>query len=72
MISVHECLVEGYGPRNIFLKLVDLSDTLLQVDGPLVHFTLFTISLWRDISSMYIKVEYAHSKHLFKKGQRSE
>ena len=25
--------------RNAILKLMDLSDILLQVDGPLVHFT---------------------------------
>jgi hypothetical protein len=29
-----------YGPKNAFSKLIDLSDTFLQVDGPLVHFTL--------------------------------
>jgi hypothetical protein len=29
-----------YGPKNAFSKLMDLSDTFLQVDGPLVHFTL--------------------------------
>jgi hypothetical protein len=28
-----------YGPKNVFSKLMDLSDTFLQVDGPLVHFT---------------------------------
>jgi hypothetical protein len=28
-----------YGPKNAFSKLIDLSDTFLQVDGPLVHFT---------------------------------
>jgi hypothetical protein len=29
-----------YGPKNTFSKLMGLSDTFLQVDGPLVHFTL--------------------------------
>jgi hypothetical protein len=28
-----------YVPRNAFSKLMDLSDTFLQVDGPPVHFT---------------------------------
>jgi hypothetical protein len=29
-----------YGPKNAFSKLMDLSDTFLQVDGPPMHFTL--------------------------------
>jgi hypothetical protein len=32
-----------YAPENAFSKLMDLSDTLLQVDGPPVHFTLYVI-----------------------------
>jgi hypothetical protein len=32
--------------KNAFSKLMDLSDTFLQVDGPLVHFTLYF--LWVD------------------------
>ena len=32
--------LQVYGPKNVILKLIDLSDTLLQVDEPLVHFTL--------------------------------
>ena len=31
--------IKIYGPKNTISKLMDLSDTLLQVDGPLMHFT---------------------------------
>jgi hypothetical protein len=37
--------LQVYGPRNAISKLMDLSDTFLQDDGPLVHFTLFQTSL---------------------------
>jgi hypothetical protein len=33
-----------YGPKNAFSKLMGLSYTFLQVDGPLVHFTLSKIN----------------------------
>jgi hypothetical protein len=32
--------LQVYIPRNAISKLIDLNDTLLQVDGPLGHFTL--------------------------------
>jgi hypothetical protein len=49
-MSPVEAYVSSYGhavndstslwTKNAFSKLMDLSDTFLQVDGPLVHFTL--------------------------------
>jgi hypothetical protein len=50
-MSVVEADVDGYGPavnyqqvyelRNAFSKLMDLKNTCIQVDGPLMYFTFF-------------------------------
>jgi hypothetical protein len=47
-----------YGPKNAFSKLMDLSGTFLQVDGPPMHFTLYFI------------FEFEYRKHRTMKGVR--
>jgi hypothetical protein len=46
-----------YRPKNAFLKLMDLSDTFLQFDGPPVHFTLTIITITTAVFCTIIYME---------------
>ena len=40
--TVHHII--SFRPRNVFLKFMDLCESLLQVRGPLIHLTLKNIT----------------------------